>query len=63
MFEVFYTVNVYVCIMTSSTFYCLHDTLTDPWNVYVCMYVCNPSVWGLGAHCTPKKTCNLNGHH
>jgi len=42
MFAVFYTENLYICVfMTCSTFYCLYDTLMDPWNVdmYVCMYV------------------------
>jgi len=37
MFIVYYTVQiVYVCVfVTCSTFYCLCDTLTDPWNMYV----------------------------
>jgi len=61
MFVVFYTVSVYVCIMTCSTSCCLRYTLMDPWNV--CMYVFNPLAWGLGVHCTLQKTCKLNGHH
>ena len=37
MFVVFYTLNLYICVfMTCSTFYCLFDTLLDPWNV--CIY-------------------------
>ena len=37
MFVVFYTVNLYICIlMTYSTSYFLYDTLMDPWNV--CVY-------------------------
>ena len=43
MFIVFNNVNFYICVfITSSTSYCVCDTLVDPMNVYVyiCMYVC-----------------------
>ena len=44
LFLVSYTAKiVYICVfMTSSTSYCICDTLMYPWNVriYVCMYVC-----------------------
>ena len=43
MFVVFYTVNLYICVfMTCSTSYCIYDTLMDPWNtrVRVYMFVC-----------------------
>ena len=47
MFAVLYSVNRYICVLTTrSTSYCLCDTLMDPCNVcvcvymYVCMYVC-----------------------
>jgi len=40
MFVVFYTVNLHICVfMTCSTSYCLYDTLMDPRNVCVCMYM------------------------
>ena len=35
-------IYTYICLfVTITTFYCLCDTLTDPWNirVYVCAYV------------------------
>jgi hypothetical protein len=49
--------------MTCSTFYCLYDTLMDPWNVciyYIAMYVCaGPSgraVYG----CSPAEIMGPN---
>ena len=45
IFVVFYTINLYICVfMTCSTFCCLYDKLTHPWNV--CMYVLSwAGVW------------------
>jgi len=40
MFVVFYTVNLYVsCNMTCSKSYCLNDTLLDPWNACIYVYI------------------------
>jgi len=40
MFILLYTKNcVYLSIMTFSAFFCLCDTLTDPWNVCMSMYL------------------------
>jgi len=42
MFVVICTVDFYIYVfMTCYIFYCLCDTLMDPWNacMYICMYV------------------------
>ena len=41
MFIVSYTVKIVRCVVVTWTTSCrLGDTVMDPWNVHVCMYVC-----------------------
>ena len=69
MFVVFYIVNLYICVsMTCSTFCCLHDKLTDLWNVCAYVYMYFPGPGCEAEHSHPpnaevnEKSCTSISH-